>query len=184
MRVGSADGGVALPSAEMSPASNASAAAADTAAADAAATVTHGRCYRCGRATGSPELGLCESCNPTGIAGPTATQVHGLILAAVGGALIAMAVAAKLLASGSGPFPATVVGQALHPDRTLEVVMRVTNGGSVAARPTCTVVRGPQDVGVDFLAERIEAGASVVITMSVAALPAESPPWLAEVSCR
>lgn len=143
-----------------------------------------GRCYRCGKPTRSPEFGLCDSCNPTGISGPTATQVHGLILAAVAGALIAMAVAAKLLASGSGPFPATVIGQALHPDRTLEVVMRVTNGGGVAARPTCTLVRGPQDVGVQFLAESIDAGASVVITRRVSALPPPSPEALAEVSCR
>jgi len=143
-----------------------------------------GRCYRCGRPTRSPEVGLCDSCNPTGIAGPTATQVHGLILAAVGGALLVMAVAAKLLMPESGPFPASVIGQAAHADRTLEVVVRVTNGGPAPARPTCTVIRGPQDVGVEFLAQSIDAGASVVITTRVATLPAGSPARLAEVTCR
>lgn len=143
-----------------------------------------GRCYRCGRPTRSPEVGLCDECNPTGIAGPTATQVHGLILASVAGALVVMAVAAKLLASDGGPFPATVVGQAAYPDGTIEIVMRITNEGEAAARPACTVLRGPGDTGVQFLAERIEGGASVVITRRVAALPAGSPDGLAEVRCR
>ncbi len=158
--------------------------ASATASTAARPTDLPGRCYRCGRPTRSPEFGLCDSCNPTGIAGPTATQVHGLILAAVGGALIVMAVAAKLLVAGTGPFPATVIGQAAYPDRTLEVVMRVTNGGTEPARPTCTVIRGPQDTGVEFLAERIDGGASAVITTRVAALPPGSPEGLAEVSCR
>jgi len=158
--------------------------ASATTAAGARPADLPGRCYRCGRPTRSPEFGLCDSCNPTGIAGPTATQVHGLILAAVGAALIVMAVAAKLLAPGTGPFPVTVVGQAAYPDRTLEVVMRVANMGAEPARPTCTVVRGPQDTGVEFLAERIDAGASAVITKRVAALPPGSPEGIAQVSCQ
>jgi len=143
-----------------------------------------GRCYRCGRPTRSPEFGLCDSCNPTGIAGPTSTQVHGLILASVGGALLVMAIAAKLLAPGTGPFPATVLGQAAYPDRTLEVVVRIANDGATPARPTCDVVRGPQDIGVEFLAESIDGGSSVVVTKRVAALPPGSTEALAEVRCR
>ena len=176
-------GGLAIPSLAMPSIPSAPAPAAPAAPA-ARLTELPGRCYRCGRPTRSPEFGLCDSCNPTGIAGPTATQVHGLILAAVGGALIVMAVAAKLLAPGTGPFPATVIGQAAYPDRTLEVVMRVANMGAEPARPTCTVLRGPQDSGVEFLAERIGAGASALITKRVAALPPGSPAGLAEVSCR
>jgi hypothetical protein len=143
-----------------------------------------GRCYRCGRPTRSPDLGLCDTCNPSGIAGPTATQVHGLILASVAGALIAMALVAKLLASSAGPFPAAVIGQAVDPDGTVQIVMRLTNGGATATRPTCTVTRGPGDSGVEFLAERIEAGESVVITKRVPALPSGSASDLAQVTCR
>jgi hypothetical protein len=143
-----------------------------------------GRCYRCGRPTRSPDVGLCDTCNPSGIAGPTATQVHGLILASVAGALIAMALAAKLLASSTGPFPAAVIGQAVDPDGTVQIVMRLTNAGATAARPTCTLTRGPDDVGVEFLAERVDAGASVVITKRVPALPSGSADGLAQVTCR
>jgi hypothetical protein len=143
-----------------------------------------GRCYRCGRPTRSPDLGLCDTCNPSGIAGPTATQVHGLILASVAGALIAMALAAKLLASSTGPFPAAVIGQAVDSDGTVQIVIRVTNGGATAARPTCTLTRGPDDSGVEFLAERVDAGASVVITKRVPALPSGSADSLAQVTCR
>ena len=74
-----------------------------------------GRCYRCGNPTRSPDVGLCEECNPTGIGGPTATQVHGLILACVAGALIVIAIAAKVLGAPGGPFPTAVVGQASIP---------------------------------------------------------------------
>lgn len=143
-----------------------------------------GRCYRCGRPTRSPDLGLCDTCNPSGIAGPTATQVHGLILASVAGALIAMALVAKLLASSTGPFPAAVIGQAVDPDGTVQIVMRLTNGGATAARPTCMLTRGPGDSGVEFLAERIEAGASVVITKRVQAPPSGPVDGLAQVTCR
>jgi hypothetical protein len=142
-----------------------------------------GRCYRCGRPTRSPDLGLCDTCNPSGIAGPTATQVHGLILASVAGALIAMALVAKLLASSTGPFPAAVIGQALDPDGTVQIVMRLTNGGATAARPTCMLTRAPGDNGVEFLAERIEAGASVVITKRLPAPPSGSADGLAQVTC-
>jgi hypothetical protein len=147
-------------------------------------TTPMGRCYRCGRPTRSPDLGLCDTCNPSGIAGPTATQVHGLILASVAGALIAMALAAKLLASSTGPFPAAVVGQAVDSDGTVQIVIRVTNGGATGARPTCTLTRGPDDSGVEFLAERVDAGASVVITKRVPALPPGSADSLAQVNCR
>jgi hypothetical protein len=149
-----------------------------------AAVDVPGRCYRCGRPTRSPDVGLCDTCNPSGIAGPTATQVHGLILASVAGALIVLALAAKLFASNGGPFPAVVTGQAAHADGTIEVVVRITNEGSTSARPTCTIVRGPQDTGVEFLAERIEPGATVETTKRVPALPPAATNALAEVSCR
>jgi hypothetical protein len=142
-----------------------------------------GRCYRCGRPTRSPDLGLCDTCNPSRLAGPTATQVHGLILASVAGALIAMALVAKLLASSTGPFPAAVIGQAVESDGTVQVVMRLTNGGATATRPTCTLTRGPGDSGVEFLAERIEAGASVVVTKRVPASLSGSGEGLAQVTC-
>lgn len=153
-------------------------------ASPAAREELHGRCYRCGNPTRSPDVGLCESCNPTGIAGPTATQVHGLILASVAGALIVMALAAKLLIGTAGPFPTTVVGQATYPDGSMDVVMRITNGGASAVRPTCTITRGPDDPGVEFLADRIDAGASIEVTKRVPALASGTASALATVDCR
>jgi hypothetical protein len=141
-----------------------------------------GRCYRCGNPTRSPDVGLCETCNPTGIAGPTATQVHGLILGAVAGALIVIALAAKFLVTPAGPFPASVQGQAAYPDGSIDVVVRITNGGTTTSRPTCTIVRGPQDAGIEFLADPLAAGTSTTVTKHVAAPPA-GPTALATVSC-
>jgi hypothetical protein len=158
------------------------AASAKPGAPSAALPELTGRCYRCGNPTRSPDVGLCEECNPTGIAGPTATQVHGLILGAVAGALIVIALAAKLLVGPSGPFPASVAGQAAYPDGSIDVVVSITNSGTSTARPTCTIVRGPQDAGVDFLADPIGAGASTTVTKHVAPPPA-GPTALATVSC-
>jgi hypothetical protein len=143
-----------------------------------------GRCYRCGNPTRSPDVGLCEECNPTGIAGPTATQVHGLILACVAGALIAIAIAAKVLGAPGGPFPAAVVGQASYPDGTVGVVIRIANEGAATARPTCTIVRGAEDSGTQFLADPITAGGSIVVTKHVTALPATSRGGDITVDCR
>ena len=141
-----------------------------------------GRCYRCGNPTRSPDVGLCETCNPSGIAGPTATQVHGLILGAVAGALIVIALAAKVLVTPAGPFTASVAGQAAYPDGSIDVVVRITNGGQATSRPTCTIVRGPQDAGVDFLADPIGAGVSTTVTKHVGPPPA-GPTALATVTC-
>jgi hypothetical protein len=143
-----------------------------------------GRCYRCGNPTSSPDVGLCDECNPSGIAGPTATQVHGLILACVAGALILMAVAAKAFGSAGGPFPASIVGQASYPDGSVGVVVRIANEGTATGRPTCTITRGPQDSGVEFLADPVAAGTSIVVTKHVPELPAGSPPGDVRVDCR
>jgi hypothetical protein len=144
----------------------------------------HGRCYRCGNPTRSPEVGLCETCNPTALAGPTATQVHGLILGAVAGALIAIGLVAKLLAAPAGPFPASVGGQAAYPDGSVEVVVTIANGGSSSARPTCTIVRGSQDVGIDFLSDPVPAGGSITVTKHVPPLTVGPAYALVQVTCR
>lgn len=127
---------------------------------------------------------MCEECNPTGIAGPTATQVHGLILACVAGALLLMAIAAKVFGAPGGPFVASVVGQASYPDGTVGIVLRITNDGSTTARPTCTVVRGSQDSGTQFLGDPIEAGGTIVVTKHVPALPGDAPAGDVRVDCR
>ena len=142
-----------------------------------------GRCYRCGKPTGSPDIGLCDECNPTGIAGPTATQVHGLILASVAGAIIVVAIAAKILGTAAGPFPTAVVGQASYADGTVGVAIRIGNDGASTARPTCTIARGPDDSGTQFLADPIAPGSSVVVTKRFA-LPAGSSSADVTVDCR
>jgi hypothetical protein len=161
----------------------ATAASAPGTAAAPVAEELPGRCYRCGNPTPSPDIGLCETCNPSGIAGPTATQVHGLILGAVAGALIVIAVAAKLLTVPVGPFSTSVQGQAAYPDGSAEIAITIRNDGTATTRPTCTIVRGEDDPGSDFLADPIAPGGSITVTKRVAAPPGVAS-GLPEVTCR
>jgi hypothetical protein len=52
-------------------------------------------CVRCGRPV-ALSLGMCDRCNPLGLADPAASQVHGTVFLAIGVGIAALAIAARL----------------------------------------------------------------------------------------
>lgn len=134
--------------------------------------LTHA-CVRCG-APVAIEVGLCERCNPLGLRDVSPTQVHGIALAGVVTAIIALALLGRLLLSGVGPFASQVAGLAADGD-ALAVTLMVTNQGRSAGQTTCRLT-DPLDrtgVGAGFvLSPRIEPGATVTFTKRVTGLGA------------
>jgi hypothetical protein len=122
---------------------------------------------------------MCSTCNPSGLGGPSATQVHGTIVAAVGAGFLALAILGKLALSGVGPFPASIVRASVGPDGGLTVTLSVTNDGSKTSPATCRVNRGgvnaPDDVL--FLTDPIQAGASMTFERSGPPRASDEPAW-------
>ena len=101
-----------------------------------APTHTH-PCARCG-APVPLDVGLCELCNPLGLRDSASSQVHGTVFLAVGLAVVALALIARLAVAGIGPFPAEVAD--LRSDGgVLTVSIRVTNEGTNAGSTTCRI---------------------------------------------
>jgi hypothetical protein len=136
-------------------------------AGDAEANV-HGRCVRCGRPT-PPGVSLCEDDNPGHLGAPSSTQAHGTIVAGVGIGILVLAVAAKLLTAGVGPFAATIVGEQTRPGGAVLVAFTVTNTGTRAGAATCHLTNGavarPEDPL--FLTPSIPAGGSASFEKTV-----------------
>lgn len=132
-----------------------------------------GQCLRCGRAT-PYGVSLCDDDNPGGLAAPSAGQVHGTIALGVGAGFVLLAVLARFLVAGVGPFDARVVSQGARSDGGVDVVFEVTNRGSADARATCRIapVRAPGPVDDLFLTAPLTPGAPTVL---VRTLPAVSP---------
>ena len=103
-------------------------------------------CARCG-APVPLDVGLCERCNPLGLKDSASSQVHGTVFVAVGIAVLALAVAARLAVSGIGPFDAAVTAMAPGSSATSVVAtLDVTNRGSAAGSATCRLTN-PGDRG-------------------------------------
>jgi hypothetical protein len=130
----------------------------------------HDTCVRCGRPT-PLGVALCERDNPARIKGPSATQVHGTILAGIIGGFVLFALVARLASSG-GPFAASVVGAASQPDGSTAVVIAVTNSGASDAAASCRVSQnGLVGSGDDvFFTAPIPAGATRQIERRLPAL--------------
>lgn len=94
-------------------------------------------CARCG-APVALDVGLCEQCNPLGLRDSASSQVHGTVILAVGGAILGLALIARLAVAGIGPFPAEVV-DVRSESGVLTVSIRVTNEGTAAGSTTCRV---------------------------------------------
>jgi hypothetical protein len=107
-----------------------------TARTTAAPELTH-PCVRCG-APVPLDVGLCERCNPLGLRDSSSSQVHGLALAGVAVAVIALAIAGHLAVTGVGPFDGRVVS-AVPDDGALAITLQVTNRGTSVGRTTCRV---------------------------------------------
>jgi hypothetical protein len=123
-----------------------------------AADQPHDSCFRCGRPT-PLGVALCEQDNPGRIKGPSATQVHGTIVAGIVGGFVLFALLARLASSG-GPFPASVVGSASQADGTTAVVISVTNGGAADGSASCRISQsGLVGSGDDvFFTDRLAPG--------------------------
>jgi hypothetical protein len=120
------------------------------------------------------DVGLCERCNPLGLKDSAASQAHGTVFLGVVGAIVGLALIARLAVSGVGPFTASVADVALDGD-ALAITLAVTNTGSSPGQTTCRVT-DPNDrngVGVGLLlSPRIDAGATVTFTQTVTGLGA------------
>jgi hypothetical protein len=148
----------------------------------------HDRCVRCGRPT-PLGVSLCELDNPGHIGAPSATQLHATMLAGVGVGVLLLALLAKFLTAGVGPFDARLVGQTILPGGGASVAIQVANRGSKDGPATCQVSRGgvlrPNDPV--FLTRSIRAGATITVTTSVPPPATDQPTYtLGELtaSCR
>lgn len=137
------------------------------------ASQPHDRCVRCGRPT-PLGVSLCEYDNPGNIGAPSATQLHATMLAGVGVGVVLLALVAKLLLAGVGPFEARVVATTIRQDGGADVSLRVTNQGSKDSAASCQISRVdyPRPGDPMFLTQRIAAGATIQVTESI---PAPNP---------
>jgi hypothetical protein len=137
----------------------------------------HG-CVRCGARIPIDE-GMCERCNPLGLAGPAASQAHATVFAGIGIAVVLMAIAAHFLVSGIGPFNGTVADVATDP-AGLRITISVTNSGTRAGSTRCRIDDpalpgiGPNAVFVQ--SPVVEPGATVRFDAVVASLGTQSKP--------
>lgn len=143
---------------------------------------THG-CARCG-APVALGVGLCERCNPLGLRDVAASQAHGTVFVAVFLAIVGLAIVARLLVAGAGPYAAAVTSVEPVADG-LVVTLRVTNEGEAAGQTTCSlsdpdVRAGPARAFV--LTPRIEPGETTTLTTTVDEFGASARPLVAE--CR
>jgi hypothetical protein len=128
-------------------------------------------CVRCGRPV-ALSMGMCDRCNPLGLADPAASQVHGTVFLAIGVGIAALAIAARLAVSGVGPFAATVA--AVAPTATgMTVTLTVTNQGSRTGTSTCRIHSGislTSDLSAYVLSPPVEPGTTVTFTRETTAL--------------
>lgn len=140
-----------------------------TTAASPGAEPTHG-CARCG-APVAAGVGLCERCNPLGLRDAASSQVHGTVFAAVGLAIVTLAVVARLAVSGVGPFPASLAAVVPTGDGTaLAITVSVTNQGTAIGQTTCRLF-DPADRGggpsAFLLSPRIDPGQTLSFESTV-----------------
>jgi len=118
------------------------------------------------------DVGLCEDCNPLGLRDSSPTQVHGMAFLGVTGAIIALALIARLAVSGIGPFTSELASVVSDGD-ALAVTLVVTNDGRSAGRTTCRLT-DPLDRsggGAGFvLSPEIEPGTTLTFTRRVTGL--------------
>lgn len=129
-------------------------------------------------------VGLCERCNPLGLRDVAASQAHGTVFVAVLVAVVALALVARLLVAGAGPYVAAVTSVEPAGDG-LVVTLQVTNQGDAAGQTTCAIVDPGVRAGPDrafVLTPRIEPGSSATLTTTVTAFGSSPRPLAAE--CR
>jgi predicted nucleic acid-binding Zn ribbon protein len=96
----------------------------------------HG-CVRCGARIPVSQA-MCEQCNPLGLKEPAPSQAHATVFIGIIAGVVLLAVAARLVFSGVGPFEGGITNVAAG-DAGLEVTLTVTNAGSGASSTTCRI---------------------------------------------
>lgn len=146
----------------------------------AAAEPTHG-CVRCG-ARIAIEESMCERCNPLGLKAPAASQAHGTAILGIVIAVVVMAVAARVLISGVGPFTSAVTDVAADP-AGLRVTVSITNEGSAEGSTTCRIddptLGGISPRAVFIESPRVAAGATATFHVVVTGFGTTAKPMLA-----
>jgi hypothetical protein len=96
----------------------------------------HG-CVRCGARIPVSQA-MCERCNPLGLKEPAPSQAHATVFIGIIGAVVLLAIVARLAISGVGPFAGAISGVTGAPGG-LRVTLSVTNTGSGAGSTTCRI---------------------------------------------
>jgi hypothetical protein len=81
---------------------------------------------------------MCEQCNPLGLKEPAPSQAHGTVFIGIIAAVVLLAVAARFVFSGVGPFEGGIASIA-PADAGLRVTLTVTNAGTGASSTTCRI---------------------------------------------
>ena len=135
--------------------------------------LTHA-CARCGEPV-PLDVGLCERCNPLGLRDSSSSQVHGIAIAGVIGAVVLLAIAGKFLLAGVGPFESVITG-AVPDGSGMVITLSVTNLGESAGQTTCRVT-DPKDrtgnLGSFILSPAIDSGETVEFSQRVTELGGE-----------
>ena len=144
--------------------------------------LTHA-CARCGEPV-PLDVGLCERCNPLGLRDSSSSQVHGIAIAGVIGAVVLLAILGKFLLAGVGPFESAIIG-AVPDGSGMVITLSVTNIGESAGQTTCWIT-DPTDrtgsIGSFVLSPTIEPGETVDFSQRITELGAEPRPLLVECS--
>jgi hypothetical protein len=96
---------------------------------------------------------MCEQCNPLGLKEPAPSQAHATVFIGIIAGVVLLAVVARFVFSGVGPFAGGITSVAAA-DSGLRVTLTVTNAGSGASSTTCRITDpslpgiGPESVYV------------------------------------
>ncbi|HYL40960.1 MAG TPA: hypothetical protein VET90_06605 [Candidatus Binatus sp.] len=129
-------------------------------------------CIRCGRPGVPVDAGLCEECNPLELAQPSATQVHGIAALGIIAFVVVLAVVARAVIAGTGPFTGTILEVGGAPGG-LAVTLAVHNAGEKAGATTCRILEDTRPAGQlgDLVASpTVPAGGDVRFTAVVTGL--------------
>ena len=144
---------------------------------DPSATLTHG-CVRCGAPIPLSEA-MCERCNPLGLRQPSASQAHGTAIAGVALAVVLLAVLARVLTAGIGPFAAQVANVAPAAGG-LTVTISLMNEGTTTSATSCRIdqadVRGIGPGTVVVQSPNVPPGQTVTFDTLVTSLGTEARP--------
>jgi len=138
-------------------------------------------CVRCGARIPLGES-MCERCNPLGLKAPAASQAHGTAFLAIVIAVIVMAVVARVLISGIGPFTSNVTNVVADP-AGLRVTVTITNEGTAEGSTTCRVddpaLGGISPRAVFVESPRVPAGGTATFDVVVTGFGTTAKPMLA-----